>query len=319
MLRGCGTALVTPFRESREVDEPALRSLVDWQIGQGVDFLVPAGSTGEAATLAADEHERVVAITVDQVGGRVPVVGGAGSNNTVEAIDLSLRIASTGVTHLLHVSPPYNRPQQRGLIEHFSAVADAAPCPVVLYNVPGRTGSNITAATTLALAEHPNIVGIKEAGGNCDQVAEIARHRPAGFALLSGDDSLTVPFMALGADGVISVVANATPRAMAELVRAMERGDLPRARALHHRLADWMRVAFVESNPVPVKAALWMMGRAHPHVRLPLAPLAESNRRAVAAAVRVAGGRLPAGRAAGQDEGDRAGGAPAPAETSRDP
>ena len=286
MLSGCGTALVTPFRESGEVDEPALRSLVDWQIGEGVDFLVPAGSTGEAATLAADEHERVVAITVDQAAGRVPVVGGAGSNNTAEAIDRSLRIASTGVTHLLHVSPPYNRPQQRGLIEHFSAVADAAPCPVVLYNVPGRTGSNITAATTLALAEHPNIVGTKEAAGNCDQVAEIARHRPAGFAVLSGDDSLTVPFMALGADGVISVVANATPRAMAELVRAMACGDLARARALHYRLADWMRVAFVESNPVPVKAALWMMGRIHPHVRLPLAPLAETNRKAVAEAVR---------------------------------
>ena len=289
MLSGCGTALVTPFRESGEVDEAALRGLVEWQIEEGVDFLVPAGSTGEAATLSVDEHQRVVAITVDQAAGRVPVVGGAGSNNTAEAIDLSLRIASTGVTHLMHVSPPYNRPQQRGLIDHFTAVADAAPCPVVLYNVPGRTGGNIAAATTLALAEHPNIVGTKEAAGDCDQVAEIARHRPAGFSLLSGDDSLTVPFMALGADGVISVVANATPRAMAELVRAMARGDLPRARALHHRLADWMRVAFVESNPVPVKAALAMMGRIHPRVRLPLAPLAEANRKAVAAAIRACG------------------------------
>ena len=154
MLRGCGTALVTPFRETGEVDETALRSLVDWQIEQGIDFLVPAGSTGEAATLSFEEHERVVAITVDQAAGRVPVVGGAGSNNTAEAIELSLRIAATGVTHLMHVSPPYNRPQQRGLIEHFTAVADAAPCPVVLYNVPGRTGSNIAAATTLALAAH---------------------------------------------------------------------------------------------------------------------------------------------------------------------
>ena len=165
-------------------------------------------------------------------------------------------------------------------------MADAAPRPVVLYNVPGRTGVNITASTTLALAEHPNIVGTKEAAGSCDQVAEIARHRPAGFALLSGDDSLTVPFMALGADGVISVVANATPRAMAELVSAMAGGELERARDLHHRLADWMRVAFVESNPVPVKAALGMMGRIHPGVRLPLAPLAEAHRDAVASAVR---------------------------------
>lgn len=289
-LSGCGTALVTPFRETGEVDEAALRSLVDWQIEQGVDFLVPAGSTGEAATLSVDEHERVVAITVEQTAGRVPVVGGAGSNDTAEAIKLSLRIASTGVTHLMHVSPPYNRPQQRGLIQHFTAIADAAPCPVVLYNVPGRTGSNVAAATTLALAGHPNIVGTKEAAGSCDQVAEIARDRPAGFALLSGDDSMTVPFMALGADGVISVVSNATPRPMAELVAAMARGDLRRARSLHHRLADWMRWAFVESNPVPVKAALGMMGRIHPRVRLPLAPLAETNRDAVAAAVRAAEG-----------------------------
>ena len=287
-LRGCGTALVTPFRETGEVDEAALRSLVDWQIEEGIDFLVPAGSTGEAATLSAEEHERVVAVTVEQAAGRVPVVGGAGSNDTAEAIDLSLRIASTGVTHLMHVSPPYNRPQQRGLIEHFTAVADAAPCPVVLYNVPGRTGSNIAAATTLALAEHPNIVGTKEAAGSCDQVAEIARSRPSGFTLLSGDDSMTVPFMALGADGVISVVSNATPRAMAELVGAMACGDLRRARSLHYRLAYWMRVAFVESNPVPVKAALGMMGRIHPRVRLPLAPLADSNREAVATAVRAA-------------------------------
>ncbi len=288
MLRGCGTALVTPFRESGEVDEGALRSLVAWQIEQGVHFLVPCGSTGEAATLSLEEQVRVVAITVDQANGRVPVVAGAGSNDTAAAVERSRRIAATGVTHLLHVSPPYNRPQQRGLIEHFTAVADATPCPVVLYNVPGRTGSNVAAATTLALAAHPNIVGTKEAAGNCDQVAEIARHRPPGFALLSGDDYLTVPFMALGADGVVSVVSNATPRAMAELVRAMACGDFARARELHYRLSDWMRAAFVESNPVPVKAALGMMGRIHPGVRLPLAPLAEVHREVVAAALRTA-------------------------------
>ncbi len=287
-LGGCGTALVTPFRESGEVDETALRSLVDWQIEQGVDFLVSAGSTGEAATLSTEEHARVVAITVEQAAGRVPVVGGAGSSSTAQAIELSSRIASTGVTHLMHVSPPYNRPQQRGLIEHFTAVADAAPCPVVLYNVPGRTGGNIAAATTLTLAEHPNIVGTKEAAGSCAQVAEIARRRPAGFALLSGDDALTVPFMALGADGAISVISNATPRAMTELVRAMARGDLTRARSLHHRLFDWMEAAFVESNPVPVKAALALLGRIHPRVRLPLAALAEANHAIVSAALRAA-------------------------------
>ena len=233
---------------------------------------------------------RVVAITVDQADGRVPVVAGAGSNDTAAAVERSRRIASTGATHLLHVSPPYNRPQQRGLIEHFTAVADASPCPLVLYNVPGRTGSNVAADTTLALAAHPNIVGTKEAAGDCDQVAEIARHRPSGFALLSGDDYLTLPFMALGADGVVSVVSNATPRAVAELAGAMACGDLARARVLHFRLSDWMRAAFVESNPVPVKAALGMMGRIHPGVRLPLVPLAEAHRDVVAAALRAAEG-----------------------------
>ena len=290
MLRGCGTALVTPFRGSWEIDEKALRSLVDWQIEQGVDFLVPCGSTGEAATLSLEEHVRVVAITVEQAGGRVPVVGGAGSNSTAAAVELSRRIASTGVTHLMHVTPPYNRPQQRGLIEHFTAVADASPRPVVLYNVPGRTGCNIAAATTLALAEHPNIVGTKEAAGDCDQVSEIARHRPPGFSLLSGDDSLTVPYMGIGADGVVSVISNATPRAMSDLARAMACGDLGRARDLHYRLGDWMRAAFVESNPVPVKAALGMMGRIHPRVRLPLVPLTAANREVVAAALRTTEG-----------------------------
>lgn len=290
MLRGCGTALVTPFRESGEVDEEALRALVDWQIEEGVHFLVPIGSTGEAATLTVQEQVRVVEITAEQADGRVPVVGGSGSNNTVAAIALSRLIAEAGATHLMHVSPPYNRPQQRGLIEHYTAVADASPRPVVIYNVPGRTGSNVAAATTLELAEHPNITGTKEAAGDCDQVAEIARHRPPGFALLSGDDYLTIPYMALGADGVVSVVSNATPRAMSELAQAMARGDLQRARALHYQLADWMQAAFVESNPVAVKAALGILGRIHPGVRLPLAPLKEANREVVAAALRAAEG-----------------------------
>lgn len=289
LIRGCGTALVTPFREDGAVDEQALRAFVDWQIDEGVDFLVPCGSTGEAATLALEERLRVVTITVEQADGRVPVVAGAGANDTSLAIELSDRVAASGAKHLMHVSPAYNRPQQRGLIEHFTAVADAAPCPIVLYNVPGRTGSNVEAATTLALAEHPNIVGTKEAAGSCDQVSEILRHRPPGFSVLSGDDPLTIPYMALGADGVVSVVSNATPRTMSELARAMASGDLEGAQKLHHRLADWMSAAFIESNPVPAKAALAMMGRMEEYVRLPLAPLQDDHRAAIREALRSAG------------------------------
>ncbi|HEY9514363.1 MAG TPA: 4-hydroxy-tetrahydrodipicolinate synthase [Gemmatimonadaceae bacterium] len=274
-IRGCGTALVTPFTADGEVDEPALRALVDWQIEQGVHFLVPIGSTGEAATMSPEEQYRVVRIVVEQTHGRVPIIAGAGSNNTKRAVATSREMRDLGVTHLLHVAPMYNRPPQRGIIAHFRAIAEATDVPVVLYNVPGRTGCNIDAETALALAEVPNIVAIKEASGNMPQVLEILRHRPSHFSVLSGDDSLALTMMEAGGDGVVSVVSNATPRAMADLVNRCLAGDFAAARAIQERLEPWMKAAFIESNPIPVKAAMEMLGRAQNVLRLPLVPLLE--------------------------------------------
>jgi len=279
MLRGCGTALVTPFLDDGSVDEEAFRSLVAWQIDEGVDFLVPCGSTGEAATMDVDEHVRVVALCAEVAAGRVPVVAGAGSNDTARAVSLSRAVCAAGATHLLHVSPMYNKPPQRGLLAHFRAVADASPRPIVVYNVPGRTASDMEAETTLALAEHPNIVGVKEAAGSVARVADILAARPRGFSVLSGDDALTLAFMSMGADGVISVVSNAVPRAMADLTRAASAGDFGTARRLHFRILPLMKAAFVESNPIPIKAALAELGRGRDTVRLPLVPLAETHRR----------------------------------------
>lgn len=288
-LRGCGTALVTPFTASGDVDEPALRALVRWQLDEGVHFLVPCGSTGEAATLSAAEHRRVVEVVVEEVAGRVPVVAGAGSNNTQTAVQLSREMQAAGATHLLHVSPAYSKPPQRGIEAHFRAVAEAVELPVVLYNVPGRTASNVDAATTLRLAEVPNIVAVKEASGNLAQVDAILRDRPDGFAVLSGDDQITLGMLAAGGDGVISVVSNAVPRLMAELCDCALAGDLAGARERHARLVPWMAAAFVESNPIPVKAGLSMMGRLENVLRLPLVPLDSAHAGAVRAALRAAG------------------------------
>jgi 4-hydroxy-tetrahydrodipicolinate synthase len=284
-LSGCGTALVTPFTQGDGIDERSLRSFVDWQIASGVHFLVPCGSTGEAATMSVAEHLRVVEITVEQAAGRVPVVAGAASNDTKKAIALSREVEAVGATHLLHASPMYNKPPQRGIVAHFRAIADAVGIPIVVYNVPGRTASNIEAATTLELAEHENIVAVKEASGNLAQVSEIIRHRPARFSVLSGDDPLTLQIMADGGDGVVSVTSNAAPALVAELTELCAAGDFGAARAIHHRLAEWTAAAFVESNPIPVKAALAMMGKMANVVRLPLVPLAEKHDAAVRAAL----------------------------------
>lgn len=292
-LMGCGTALVTPFRRDGAVDEAALRRLVEWQIAEGVHFLVPCGSTGEAATMTTAEHRRVVEITVEVSAGRVAVVAGAGSNDTARAIALSREMKAAGATHLLHVSPMYNKPPQRGIIAHFRAIADAVDLPIVAYNVPGRTASNIEARTTLELTKIPGIVAVKEASGNIGQIADIIRERPPGFSVLSGDDAVTLPVMALGGDGVISVVSNATPRAMAELVDACAAGDYAAARLLHRRLQPWMAAAFVESNPIPVKAALALLGRIENVLRFPLVPLSESQAPAVRASLVVAGALAP--------------------------
>ncbi|MFN2398980.1 MAG: 4-hydroxy-tetrahydrodipicolinate synthase [Gemmatimonadaceae bacterium] len=276
-LRGCGTALVTPFGTDGAIDEQSLQALVEWQIAEGIHFLVPCGSTGEAATLTLEEHRRVVEIVVEQSAGRVPIVAGAGSNDTRRAMATSRMMKTAGATHLLHVSPMYNKPPQRGIAAHFRAVAECTDLPIIIYNVPGRTGSNIEARTTLELAGVPNIIGVKEASGNMDQIREILSGRPDHFSVLSGDDALTLPVMEAGGDGVISVTSNATPRAMAKLVDLCAAGDFAAARTLHEKLLPWMRAAFVESNPLPAKAALAMLGRVQNVLRLPLVPLLESH------------------------------------------
>ena len=289
LLRGCGTALVTPFTESGDVDEDALRSFVEWQIAEGIHFVVPCGSTGEAATMTPEEHRRVVTITVEQVNGRVPVAAGAGSNDTKKAVALSKEMKAAGATHLLHTSPMYNKPPQRGIAAHFRSIADAVDLPVIVYNVPGRTGSNVEAATTLELAEHENITAVKEASGNLAQIAEIIRNRPDNFTVLSGDDGITLAVMAEGGDGVISVTSNAVPGLAARVTELYDEGDVNGAREIAHRLASWTAAAFVESNPIPAKAGLSMMGRMKNVVRLPLVTLNQSYDETIRAALRDAG------------------------------
>lgn len=285
-LHGCGTALVTPFTSSGEIDETALRAFVNWQVEQGVHFVVPCGSTGEAVTMTLAEHRRVVEITVEVVNGRVPVVAGAGSNDTQKAIALSRECKAAGATHLLHVTPMYNKPPQRALMAHFRAIADACDLPIVLYNVPGRTAINLETRTCLELAQDPRFVAVKEASGNLAQMTDILRDRPEHFAFLSGDDGFTLSVMAHGGEGVISVISNAVPHMVAALTDAMTRGDLAGARRLDDRLAPVIHAAFIESNPIPAKAMLHLLGRMQNVLRLPLVPLAgvhhETIRRALA-------------------------------------
>ncbi|MEP6780566.1 MAG: 4-hydroxy-tetrahydrodipicolinate synthase [Gemmatimonadaceae bacterium] len=288
-LVGCGTALVTPFTSNGDIDEKTLRAFVEWQVNEGIHFVVPCGSTGEAVTLTVAEHRRVVEITVAQVNGRVPVVAGAGSNDTVKAITLSRESKAAGATHLLQVAPMYNKPPQRGMLAHFRAIADAVDLPIVLYNVPGRTASNIEAKTTLELARDPRFVAVKEASANLTQISEIIRNRPEHFTVLSGDDSWTLPIMAMGGDGIVSVVSNATPRSMAALANACAAGDYPLARKIEASLAPWMHAAFIESNPLPAKAALKMLGKFEENFRMPLVPMLESHRPLVRAALVHAG------------------------------
>lgn len=288
-LTGCGTALVTPFRSDGAVDEDRLRQLVQWQLDEGIHFLVPCGSTGEAQTLTRAEHCRVVEVVVEVVRGRVPIVAGAGSNDTREAVELSRQMRDLGVTHLLHVSPWYNKPPQRGIVRHFQEIARAVDLPIVAYNVPGRTASNITADTALELAAIPNVVAIKEASGDLNQIEDIIKRRPPGFGVLSGDDVLTASIMKLGGEGIISVVSNATPRQMVDLVEAGLRGDHKETDAMHETLSRWMSAAFIESNPIPAKAALHMLGWVENVLRLPLVPLAAQHEGLVRDALRKAG------------------------------
>jgi len=288
-LTGCGTALVTPFNADGSIDDGALSALVDWQIDEGIHFLVPCGSTGEAATMTTDEHRRVVEIVVRQARGRVPVCAGAGSNDTKKAIALSKAMREAGATHLLHTSPMYNKPPQRGIVAHYRAIAEAVDLPIVVYNVPGRTGSNIEARTTLEMSKIPGIAAVKEASGNLSQIADIIAGRSPEFSVLSGDDEMTLPVMALGGDGIVSVISNVTPKLMSQLCDEMRKGNTAGAREIHFRLLQWMRAAFIESNPLPAKAALAMMNRAKNVLRLPLVPMHASNEPAVKSALQKAG------------------------------
>jgi 4-hydroxy-tetrahydrodipicolinate synthase len=277
-LRGAMTALVTPFDDAGRPDEAALEGLVNWQIEQGIHGLVPAGTTGEGATLTDDEHRRVIAAVVRAARGRVPVIAGAGSNDTKRTIDAARRAVEAGADALLVVSPYYNKPNHSGMMAHYEAVARATERPLVVYNVPGRTGQNLGARWILELARIPGVIGVKEASADLEQIAEILMHRPEGFAVLSGDDALTLPTLSLGADGVISVVSNQAPREMANLVAAGLEGDLETGRRLHYRLLPLMRANFAESNPVPVKTGLALLGRCSDRLRAPLGPASEATR-----------------------------------------
>src|SRR6202140_2973486 len=272
MFTGTGTALVTPFRPDGSLDEPALRRLVLRQIEAGVDFLVPCGTTGESPTLTHEEHLRVVKITVELAKGKVPVLGGAGGYNTAEVISLARELAALGADGILSVTPYYNKPTQEGLFQHYRAIAEAVRIPIILYSVQGRTGVNIEPATVKRLAEIENIVGIKEASGNISQMAAILNAVPEDFIVLSGDDAIALPLIALGGRGVISVVSNEIPRDMARLTRLARDGDFPAARQIHRRVHPLMEINFVESNPIPVKAAMAQMGLLEAVWRLPLVP-----------------------------------------------
>lgn len=288
-LTGCGTALATPFTADGAIDEAALRAFVDWQVREGVHFVVPCGSTGEAATMSLEEQKRVISITVETVAGRVPVVAGAGANDTARAIALTRMARELGATHALHVSPMYNKPPQRGIVAHFKAIGEATDLPVVVYNVPGRTGSNIEAKTTIELAGVKNMHAVKEASGNLGQISDIIRGRPKGFVVLSGDDELTLPVMALGGEGIVSVVSNAIPGPMAKLCDLMAKGEFGAARDLHMTLLPFMRAAFIESNPLPIKASMAMLGKMKNVLRLPLVPMSEAHNDTVKAALKAAG------------------------------
>ena len=281
--RGCGTALVTPFTANGELDEASVRRLARRQIDAGVHFLVPCGTTGESPTLTHAEKLRVVEIVIDEAGGTVPVLAGAGGYDTRSTVALARELAALGADGLLSVTPYYNKPTQEGLYRHFRTIADSVDRPLVLYNVPGRTACNIKPQTLLRLAAAGNIAGVKEASGDLGQMCEICRTAPGDFAVLSGDDTFTLALLALGGRGVISVAGNEAPAAMAQLVELGESGDFAAARAVHERLLPLMQVNFIESNPIPVKAAMEVMGLAPAHYRLPLSPPAPAARERIAA------------------------------------
>jgi len=278
-FRGTGTALVTPFKRNGSLDEPSLLQLLDFQIKGGVEALVPLGTTGESPSLSAGERRRIIELTVERTNRKTVVIAGAGSNNTTKTIEMVREAGNAGVDAVLLVGPYYNKPTQEGYFQHYLAIAEAVDIPIIVYNVPGRTGGNIEASTILRLAEEvPTVVGVKEASGNMAQIMEIARNKPARFSLLSGDDAMTLPLMAVGGDGCISVVANEVPDVFSKLVRFCLKGKWEKARALHEKLLPLMNINFIESNPIPVKAALALMGHIEEVYRLPLVEIAPDHR-----------------------------------------
>lgn len=278
-LSGCGTALVTPFSADGGLDEPALIRLVNWQIESDVNFLVVCGTTGEASTLNADENLHVIETVVKTAAGRVPVIAGCSHNSTSAVVERAKELAKvSGLSGLLTANPYYNRPGQEGQYQHFRAVAEATPLPVLLYNIPSRTGVNMEAATTLRLAELPNVVGVKESSGNMSQIAEILNNAPKGFKVFSGDDGLTLPVIALGGVGVVSVASNALPAEMAQMVQSALVNDWATAREINRKFFRLMQAHFSEPSPAPVKAVLAMLGHGEDHLRLPMVPVTASTR-----------------------------------------
>ncbi len=286
---GLGTALVTPFTKNGEIDEPAVRRLARRQIEQGTHFLVPIGTTGESPTLDDRERTRVVELVVDEANGKVPVLAGCGGYNTREVIRLARDMHKAGADGLLSVTPYYNKPTQEGIVQHFTAVAEATPLPVVLYNIAGRTAVNIETPTVARLAQIANIVGVKEASGSLSQMCDVLRTLPPEFLVLSGDDALTLPLMAIGGRGVISVVSNQIPKDMSEMVEAAERNDFAAARAIHNRIVGLMQINFIESNPGPVKYAMAQMGLLEEVFRLPMVPPKAESRAKIDAVLKQLG------------------------------
>ena len=278
-LQGCGTALITPFKQDQSIDEKALRQLVEWQISSGIHFLVPCGTTGETPTLSKDEWLRVIDITIEEAAGRVPIVAGATSNSTAEAVEKARELGRRkGVDAILTASPYYNKPTQEGQYQHFKAIAEAVDKPLVLYSVVGRTAANIEPTTLGRLARIPNIIAVKEASGNIGQIAEVFNHVPESFLVFSGDDAVTLPVIALGGVGIISVCSNEIPKEMSELTAAALSNDWDKARRLQRQFLRLMQANFLESNPMPVKAVLAMMGRIQEVLRLPMLPVKPETR-----------------------------------------
>mgnify|MGYP001312361974 CR=1 FL=1 len=276
MFKGAIVAIVTPFKNGR-IDEEALRKLIEFQIEGGTSGIVPCGTTGESATLSHEEHDRVIEITIDAAKKRVPVIAGTGSNSTAEALRLTKHAYEAGADGALIVCPYYNKPTQEGLYQHYKAIAEAVPIPIIVYNIPGRTGINLNPDILARLAEIPNIVGVKEAAGSIKQMSDIIGLCDPGFDVLSGDDAFTLPLLALGGKGVVSVISNIAPADMANMVKVFEAGDLAKARQLHYKMIPLIDCLFIETNPVPVKAALSMMGLIEYEMRLPLCKLTQNS------------------------------------------